>query len=590
VKAVLYNDAGGVVFTSDPSSTLDAKIDLDLNAGRYYLHVMGTGTGNPKANPPTGYSDYASLGRYTVAGTIVEPTSLVPAADLPTPDEIGLHRGNTFYLDVDGNGTWMPGVDRVINWGLSGDTPLVGDWDGDGKDELGIHRGNTFYLDVDGTGGWTPGVDRAFQWGLAGDTPLVGDWDGDGKDELGIHRGNTFYLDVDDSGRWTPGVDRVIRWGLTGDTPLVGDWDGDAKDEVGIHRGNTFYLDVDDSGRWTPGVDRAFQWGLAGDTPLVGDWDGDAKDELGIHRGNTFYLDVDDSGRWTPGVDQAYRWGLTGDTPLVGNWTAASPLMAADGLARIESEAGTLTEAAVAPLLSQAVKAYSALPLSAQQRVLLGRVAVHVEDLAGSRLGQVLGIIIMLDENVAGYGWFIDLMPWDDAEFELPHSDSRLPHSDFRTPTSMDLLTVVMHELGHVLNYGHDQRGVMQETLPLGTRRASVSHLPNRDLSRLQGSQVARFGAELVALEWPANSAEVTALACGLAADRIHWQPAPHPGYVFGHEYGAGGVRRQTPRLNTPSAGDAVLERDAGLVEDRESAGFGRDLVDAFFARLGAEF
>ena len=40
----------------------------------------------------------------------------------------------------------------------------------------------------------------------------------------------------------------------------------------------------------------------------------------------------------------------------------------------------------------------------------------------------------------------------------------------------MDLLTVVMHELGHVLGYDHDDDGVMAETLAAGVRRTDVDH------------------------------------------------------------------------------------------------------------------
>jgi hypothetical protein len=52
------------------------------------------------------------------------------------------------------------------------------------------------------------------------------------------------------------------------------------------------------------------------------------------------------------------------------------------------------------------------------------------------------------------------------------YPSSAVPHSDFRFPHSMDLLTVVMHELGHILGRGHtSDGGLMDETLPLGTRR-----------------------------------------------------------------------------------------------------------------------
>ena len=34
----------------------------------------------------------------------------------------------------------------------AGDTPVAGDWDGDGIDEIGVLRNGTFYLDANGNG------------------------------------------------------------------------------------------------------------------------------------------------------------------------------------------------------------------------------------------------------------------------------------------------------------------------------------------------------------------------------------------------------------------------------------------------------
>jgi hypothetical protein len=44
----------------------------------------------------------------------------------------------------------------------------------------------------------------------------------------------------------------------------------------------------------------------------------------------------------------------------------------------------------------------------------------------------------------------------------------------------MDLLTVLEHEVGHLLGRGHEAEGVMQETLTAGTRR-TVEPVPAVD-------------------------------------------------------------------------------------------------------------
>ncbi|MCA9119496.1 MAG: pre-peptidase C-terminal domain-containing protein [Planctomycetaceae bacterium] len=76
IRADLYDSTGSLVATSNSASVLDASFNLTLAAGQYYLHVDGTGTGDPFSATPTGYTEYGSIGQYSISGTIVDPGSL----------------------------------------------------------------------------------------------------------------------------------------------------------------------------------------------------------------------------------------------------------------------------------------------------------------------------------------------------------------------------------------------------------------------------------------------------------------------------------------------------------------------------------
>src|SRR5262249_25642339 len=76
---------------------------------------------------------------------------------------------------------------------------------------------------------------------------------------------------------------------------------------------------------------------------------------------------------------------------------------------------------------------------------------------------------VWLDDNAAGWGWFVDPTPGDDSEFTSPGNQGE--------QRRMDLLTVLEHEVGHLLGKEHEDGGVMAETLPAGMRR-----LPGSDL------------------------------------------------------------------------------------------------------------
>ncbi len=68
VLATLYDSGGAVLATSNPLDYLDASFNLSLSAGTYFLSVEGTGKPDPG-----GYTDYGSLGQYTITGNIITP-------------------------------------------------------------------------------------------------------------------------------------------------------------------------------------------------------------------------------------------------------------------------------------------------------------------------------------------------------------------------------------------------------------------------------------------------------------------------------------------------------------------------------------
>ena len=66
-------DSGGNILASSSLSSLGASISTTVSAGSYYLTVSGVGSLDPAS---TGYSNYASLGQYTITGTIPDPGSV----------------------------------------------------------------------------------------------------------------------------------------------------------------------------------------------------------------------------------------------------------------------------------------------------------------------------------------------------------------------------------------------------------------------------------------------------------------------------------------------------------------------------------
>jgi hypothetical protein len=101
----------------------------------------------------------------------------------------------------------------------------------------------------------------------------------------------------------------------------------------------------------------------------------------------------------------------------------------------------------------------------------LNGISVGFADLPGAQLGSVGPHVILLDADAAGYGWFIDATPSQNEEFRREHDqDDLLAKRGSDAYRKMDLLSVVTHELGHVLGWAHTGDGIMAPTLDAGER------------------------------------------------------------------------------------------------------------------------
>ncbi len=120
---------------------------------------------------------------------------------------------------------------------------------------------------------------------------------------------------------------------------------------------------------------------------------------------------------------------------------------------------------------------------------------IAIADLPGGAVGQTTGTTITLDDNAAGNGWFIDTTPGDNAEFLPTHNPNEwIAKAGSAADGKLDMLSVLLHEYGHVLGIDHsaDNHDYMATTLTPGVRR-----LPSPDELALMAELVVGLKADL---------------------------------------------------------------------------------------------
>jgi len=371
----------------------------------------------------------------------------------------------------------------VYGPGNAGWQTLMGDWDGDGIDTVGLYApsSSTFFLN---NANATRNADVVFGYGPGGLgwIPLVGDWNGDGIDTVGLYApsSSTFFLS---NANATRNADVVFGYGPggLGWEPMVGDWNGDGVDTVGLYAPafSAFFLNNANASK---NADVTFNYGPGGLgwMPLSGDWDDNGTDTVGLYAPNssTFFLNNSNAAR---NADYTFSYGPGGSgwTPLTGNWDgpAGLSLLAAGGEApNAGGEVAVLAEAKLESIVAEAISIWADAGLSYAALDALAGIEVVVADLPGAQLGLAELDAIYLDFNAAGHGWFIDSTPDRDEEFIAGDSDGSLVAVDSDAVDRMDLLTVVTHELGHIL--GLEDLDAAKDSLMSSLLESGQRHRP----------------------------------------------------------------------------------------------------------------
>jgi len=119
--------------------------------------------------------------------------------------------------------------------------------------------------------------------------------------------------------------------------------------------------------------------------------------------------------------------------------------------------------------------------LSLGQLALLSKATINIGDLPDGYLALTTGTTITLDSDAAGYGWFIDPTPLKNEEFTAtatsPWQLTALP--DSAAAGHIDLMTVLMHELGHVMGLEHVSSAVDATRLMAASIDPGIRRLPS---------------------------------------------------------------------------------------------------------------
>jgi hypothetical protein len=190
-----------------------------------------------------------------------------------------------------------------------GDTPVIGDWDGNGTSNIGVYRRDAASLFNLKRPGRAP---LNIAYGRPLDQPISGDWDGDGSIDVGVRRPGAMAFLL----RKKDGTSTRVPLGRLSDFALTGDWNADGKTDLGVWHPSTRVFTL----RAASGSTSTLTFGALGDRPVAGDWNGDKRTDLGVFTPSTSTFTLRSVSRTGAVTTQKVVWGSPTSLPVAGDW------------------------------------------------------------------------------------------------------------------------------------------------------------------------------------------------------------------------------------------------------------------------------
>ncbi len=277
--------AAGVLASKDSTSWLD--------------------TVNPFASAPLPNPTPQLSKEYIYAGSRLLAVEDANANAAP-PADLAIWRPSTGVWWVMGGQGSTP---VTQGWGINGDVPAQGDFDGDGKTDFSVFRPSTATWWIVKS---SDGTYYSQQFGIASDNLAQADYDGDGRTDVAVWRATdgVWYIISSSTG----GV-QYATYGTNGDKPAPADYDGDGRADIAVWRSsNSTFYSINSSNNASNG----FTFTQTSTEPVSADYDGDGKADYAVRNGNNWLIRKSSNAQtdtvpWEQSTDKAVQNDYDGD-------------------------------------------------------------------------------------------------------------------------------------------------------------------------------------------------------------------------------------------------------------------------------------